>query len=105
MTLTENGNRVAAGLHAHRMTGELLSECDRIRTLNAIYQVAAARKVAPQLEKGLKDARDALAGLLNLVNELKQENKQLKADRVPGQFTDRVVNIQGREGFKWQVML
>lgn len=105
MTLTENGTRIQVALHAARTAGDLLKECERIKTLNAIAAMSAAKKVAPYMEQGLKDMRDAMRGLHHVIDDLRAENEQLKADRVPGQFTDRVVNIQGREGFKWQVML
>lgn len=73
--------------------------------VNPLSQVSQAKKIAPEVKSVVEKASRHLSALLETTKQLEAELKQIKADRMPGQFTDRVVNIQGREGYRWHVML
>lgn len=106
MQFSGNGAVLFDAAVTAKQLNDLSTRLAYLQTLvNPISQVSQAKKIAPEVKTVVDKASRHMVEVLAVVKQMQEEIKQLKADRVPGQFTDRVVKIQGREGFKWQVML
>lgn len=104
--MDSNNSRWNAAIKTKELTANLLKECAKLQGLNPISQVTAGKRLAPILFDGVSEAHHTITDLMKMVLEVMAENQELKrqVNRIPEQNTN-LININGSEGFKWQVTL